>query len=165
MYNFLRYLRNSLVAVLLLSQAACGTLLYPERQGQTSGRLDPTVLILDTIGLFFFIVPGVVAFAVDFGTGTIYLPADPTSKKSTETMLTQSYHQIELSKNFTMETVNAAVATHTDVADALSNENLRIMSIESDQLLTLMGEQNHLLALNKQRLSFVDFANSAGALY
>lgn|GEM_PF-299227 len=54
----------------------CGTLLYPERRGQPAGRLDWRVVLLDGIGLFFFFIPGVIAFAVDFLNGTIYLPAE-----------------------------------------------------------------------------------------
>lgn len=48
--------------------------MFPERQGQTSGKVDPNILLLDGIGLIFFIVPGLVAFVVDFATGAIYLP-------------------------------------------------------------------------------------------
>jgi hypothetical protein len=54
--------------------ASCGTLLYPERRGQPVGRLDVGVVLLDGIGLLLFLVPGVIAFAVDFSTGAIYLP-------------------------------------------------------------------------------------------
>jgi hypothetical protein len=54
--------------------ASCGTLLYPERRGQPAGRLDVGVVALDGIGLLLFLVPGVIAFAVDFATGAIYLP-------------------------------------------------------------------------------------------
>ena len=61
----------------LLVLAGCGTLLHPERQQQPhSGRLDPNILILDGIGLLFFVVPGLVAFGIDFYTGAIYLPDD-----------------------------------------------------------------------------------------
>ncbi len=71
-------MRKSLSAILILfltSQlAACGTILYPERRGQAAGRIDPGVAVLDGVGLLFFIVPGVVAFGVDFATGAIYLP-------------------------------------------------------------------------------------------
>ncbi|MFN3911446.1 hypothetical protein [Hyphomonas sp.] len=56
------------------SLGACGTIMYPERKGQVDGRIDPTVAILDGIGLLLFLVPGVIAFAVDFSNGTIYLP-------------------------------------------------------------------------------------------
>jgi hypothetical protein len=56
--------------------ASCGTLLYPERRGQPVGRLDVGVVALDGVGLLLFLVPGVVAFAVDFATGAIYLPPE-----------------------------------------------------------------------------------------
>ena len=59
---------------LLLPLSGCGTLIFPERQGQASGKLDPNILILDGFGLLFFIVPGLVAFVVDFATGAVYLP-------------------------------------------------------------------------------------------
>ena len=55
--------------------SSCGTIIYPDRVNQEErGNLDPLVIILDGVGLFFFIIPGVVAFAVDFTTGAIYLP-------------------------------------------------------------------------------------------
>ncbi len=43
-------------------------------RGQPAGQLDWTVVALDGIGLLLFFVPGVIAFAVDFSNGTIYLP-------------------------------------------------------------------------------------------
>ncbi|WP_458734801.1 hypothetical protein [Zobellella taiwanensis] len=63
-----------LAGIITTQLAACGTVFYPERKGQISGRIDPVVAIANGIGLLFFIVPGVVAFAVDFSNGTIYLP-------------------------------------------------------------------------------------------
>src|SRR5690554_15030 len=57
-----------------LHLSACGTILYPERKGQVSGQIDAGVAALNGIGLLFFLVPGVIAFAVDFSNGTIYLP-------------------------------------------------------------------------------------------
>jgi hypothetical protein len=57
-----------------LQLIACGTIMYPERKGQKAGRLDPAIVVLDAIGLLFFIIPGVIAFAVDFNNGAIYLP-------------------------------------------------------------------------------------------
>ncbi|MCC7330648.1 MAG: hypothetical protein IT484_10960 [Gammaproteobacteria bacterium] len=62
------------LCILALQSASCGLLIYPERKGQTSGRIDPGVAILDAAGLIVFIVPGLVAFGVDFVTGCIYLP-------------------------------------------------------------------------------------------
>ena len=60
-------------ALFLLAHTACGTLFYPERHGRRSGRVDPAVLLLDGALLFFFVVPGLVAFAIDFYTGGVYM--------------------------------------------------------------------------------------------
>ena len=64
-------------AVFIVELAGCGTILYPERKGQKGGRIDPGIAVLDGLGLLFFIIPGVIAFAVDFTTGAIYLPGGP----------------------------------------------------------------------------------------
>lgn len=68
-------IRSTAAMLVGLQLAACGLILYPEREGQTkSGRIDPTVAILDGVGCLFFLIPGLIAFAVDFHEGTIYLP-------------------------------------------------------------------------------------------
>jgi hypothetical protein len=62
-----------LCLAMLAQTTGCGYVLYPERRGQTGGRIDAGVAVMDGICLFLFIVPGIVAFAVDFSTGAIYL--------------------------------------------------------------------------------------------
>jgi len=63
-----------LTITLFCNLAACGTILYPERNGQHAGSIDPLVAVLDGAGLLFFLIPGVIAFAVDFNNHSIYLP-------------------------------------------------------------------------------------------
>lgn len=72
-------MKKILVFVLAIQLAGCGYFLYPERVGQKTGKIDPTVVILDAAGLLFGVLPGVVAFAVDLTTGAIYLPPGGTS--------------------------------------------------------------------------------------
>lgn len=62
----------------------CGTLMYPERRGQLAGPLDWKVVAFDALGLLLFFIPGVIAFAVDFSTGAIYLPAGGYAKGSSD---------------------------------------------------------------------------------
>ena len=59
-----------------LGVIGCGTILHPERRGQAAGPLDWKIVALDAVGLFFFFIPGVIAFAVDFNNGSIYLPPE-----------------------------------------------------------------------------------------
>lgn len=82
MKNRLHRISAALLAAALFFQiAACGTLLYPERRGQQPGRIDVGVAVLDGVGLLFFVVPGIVAFAVDFATGAIFLPPGQTKSE------------------------------------------------------------------------------------
>lgn len=83
--------RNSFMIGLLSATSAllssCGTIIYPDRVHQKErGSLDPAVVILDGIGLFFFLIPGVVAFAVDLTTGAIFLPADKLPEENERTI-------------------------------------------------------------------------------
>jgi hypothetical protein len=81
--------RKTVGAVLVLAlvfQTGCGTIFYPNRRGQTGGRVDAGIVVLDAIGLLFFILPGVIAFAVDFSDGTIYLPGGHFSSNGLKTI-------------------------------------------------------------------------------
>jgi hypothetical protein len=70
-----QFFRLGVIGGLGLGSAGCGTILYPERRGQPPGPLDWGIVALDALGLLLFFLPGVIAFAVDFNNGTIYLPA------------------------------------------------------------------------------------------
>lgn len=69
-----RVIASVLAATLLSQLAACGTLFYPDRRGQIDGKIDPAVAAMNAIGILFFVIPGLIAFAIDFTTGAIYLP-------------------------------------------------------------------------------------------
>ena len=57
----------------------CGTILKEEQINQPhSGKLDWKIVLLDGIGLIFFIVPGVVSYAVDYSNGTLFLSKNET---------------------------------------------------------------------------------------
>ena len=75
-------LRIFICTVLIAQLMGCGTILYPERKGQKSGKIDSGVAILDGIGVLFFILPGAIAFVVDFYNGTIYLPGTSGDRSS-----------------------------------------------------------------------------------
>jgi hypothetical protein len=71
-----RFAAETLLGACTLASGGCGTIFYPERRGQPAGRLDWKVVAFDALGLLLFFIPGIVAFAVDFSTGAIYLPPD-----------------------------------------------------------------------------------------
>jgi hypothetical protein len=70
-----RALAPILVITVSLQAVSCGTLMHPNRVGQPrTGPIDPTVVVLDGLGVLLFVIPGLAAFVVDFATGAIYMP-------------------------------------------------------------------------------------------
>ncbi len=66
---------GGVLAVSLFTQlTACGTLFYPDRRGQIDGKIDPAIAVANAVGLIFYLLPGLIAFGIDFATGAIYLP-------------------------------------------------------------------------------------------
>ena len=104
----------------------CGTILHPERRGQRAGNLDCGVILLDGLGLLLFFVPGVIAFAVDFGTGAIYLPEGevqaPTVTGNHRNMKTLSLPKDHLSR--------------IEVAKAVSNHTGQLVTLEAGEYRT-----------------------------
>ena len=74
MHKHSRIIGGVLAATLLTQVAACGTLFFPDRRGQIEGRVDPLVAGLNAVGILFYVIPGLIAFGIDFATGAIYLP-------------------------------------------------------------------------------------------
>ena len=120
----------AIVALLFCLQlASCGFVLYPERRGQSHGRIDPAVAVLDGIGLLLFVVPGIVAFAVDFATGTIYLPGSKrasTTPLDKDDMLVFQVDRGELNS----QTIEEIVSDHTGYPVKFDQDNLRAYELE-----------------------------------
>jgi len=124
--NLAKLIKGSLATLvifaLVFQLTACGTLMYPERKGQKTGKIDPNVAILDGLGLLLFIIPGVIAFAVDFTTGTIYLPG--TSSVNGVDCQTIEWATFSVpSESMTRDGVETIIAAHTDIHGALSSPN------------------------------------------
>jgi len=141
------HLARGIAAALLITQiTACGTLLYPERRGQTNGQIDVGVAALDAIGLLFFFVPGVVAFGVDFVTGAIYLPGGGMASLTKDELnsIKNGPDSIEVEKFKTV------MAQRTDIKlpkDTYTDQ-LNVVAMSSTQSLkTAMNMSNQRLAL------------------
>jgi hypothetical protein len=130
--HMIKYLSTFLVAIFLLQVVGCGTIMYPDRRGQTAGRIDPGVAILDGVGLLLFLIPGVIAFGVDFATGAIYLPG-----KSSETSMGPTRSDIVVVEvnpedlNFTMleKTLRDKAGAEIDLAVS----DLRVYQLNSEK--------------------------------
>lgn len=120
-----KFLLVSLVSCSLVVQlTGCGTVLYPERRGQPAGKYDTDVVILNAIGLVFFVVPGVIAFGVDFVTGAIYLPKGGQSRAG------ELFGALEIRRHLvegrTIDDLERAVRDHTGLTVDLASPSTRI---------------------------------------
>ncbi len=119
------------ILALLLNLAACGTILHPDRKGQAPGHIDVGVAILDGIGLLFWIIPGVIAYAVDFSNNTIYLPHGRTSSLDSS----HKYTEIHIDGKMDQAAIERAIRAETGVDVDLSHTRAEVVKLESvDQL-------------------------------
>ena len=115
-----------LLLSLLANLTGCGTLLHPERKGQTGGHIDPAIVVLDGIGLLFFFIPGVIAFAVDFSYGTIYLPGGRRSSIDNNQLESLTQHgQIDL------EMLTSLVQKNAGNGIALNHHDLLVTPLDT----------------------------------
>lgn len=118
----------SLVLWLSIQLSGCGTILQPERKGQRAGKLDPSIVVLNAIGLLFFIVPGVIAFAVDFNNGTIYLPGGRAA------LPTDDINMLQVEGEVTDEKIEKAILAQTGRVVKLNNSNVQAIENMDDTL-------------------------------
>lgn len=119
-----RLAASAALVLAVLFQTSCGTVFYPERRGQPSGKIDPAVAILNGIGLLLFIIPGLIAFAVDFSTGAIYLP--PEEVEDADAAANEPAFYID-PENITPETLAEAIYEHTGVKVDVTEEHVRAL--------------------------------------
>ncbi len=117
-----------LILALAASVAACGTIIHPERQNQrASGNLDVGIVILDGIGLFFFIIPGVIAYAVDFSNHTIYLPSGHRSSLDGQ----HRYAEIRIDGKMDQAAIENALRAETGQALDLGRQDVEVTRLDS----------------------------------
>ncbi len=110
--------------------AGCGTIIYPDRVHQEErGDLDPAVIILDGIGLFIFLIPGVIAFAVDFSTGAIYLPEGKKTDDKEHTIFDDFSMHTPASGKLSKNDIEAVVAKAAGMEINLSASNVQAMEL------------------------------------
>lgn len=125
-----RFLAVLLTLSLSSQLISCGYLIHPERRGQkTMTNLDWPIVGLDAIGLIFFIIPGVIAFAIDFTSGTIYLPANgksfPDSVDAIKKL--EGSKKINLEKSeLTKEKIAQVIKSNTAIEVDLNSPQMQI---------------------------------------
>ena len=118
----------TVVIVFLFQITACGTIMYPERKGQVGGKIDAEVAILDGIGLLFFLIPGVIAFAVDFSNGTIYLPAN--KKSLLENNDSQNLNVLHIDKDkMNLQEIESVISENTGINFDMDDQRIQVVEL------------------------------------
>jgi len=121
-------LRIFVCAIFTMQLVGCGTLMYPERKGQKDGRIDAGVAILDGVGLLLFVIPGIIAFVVDFNNGTIYLPGG-TLRSSLDM---KNIKQVKFDpKHSSMASIERIIENETGREVKLDQENIKVSKLAS----------------------------------
>jgi len=123
-------LKTIVAGLLVLQLSGCGTLLYPERRGTESGKLDADIVLLDAVGLLFFIIPGVIAFAIDLATGTIYLPKGEKSRVGE--LLGSNHTVLSLEGEIDLAAVETAVTKMSGTEIELHPDKTWVMTAPAD---------------------------------
>jgi hypothetical protein len=119
---------NVLICGILIFQlVGCGTIMYPERKGQKDGRIDAGVAVLDGLGLLLFLIPGIIAFAVDFNNGTIYLPGVLGSSFDLDHMRQVRFDP----KHTSASDIEQIIKEETDYTVKLDQPDMRIVKLDS----------------------------------
>ncbi len=118
-------------AAMLPLLSSCGTIIYPDRVNQKKrGDLDFIVVGMDAVGLLFFLVPGIIAFAVDFGTGAIYFPENHKKGTRETTIFDKIDNQVQTNQPVSIRDVEKIVSERTGRKVKLQSRDIRTMRIE-----------------------------------
>jgi hypothetical protein len=121
-----RLLAAAVIAVFGFQTTSCGYILHPERKGQKGGRIDPAVAVLDGLGLLLFLIPGIVAFVIDFHYGTIYLPGGKKAEAEGGEGETAPLKMVKVEGEMTPEKIEAILARETGSEVDLDTAQIRL---------------------------------------
>jgi copper chaperone CopZ len=128
--------------VITIQLTGCGTLMYPERRGQKGGRIDVGVAVLDGVGLLFFLVPGIIAYAIDFSEGTIYLPGGSLSRLDVKNIKQVKFDP----KKVSLAGIEKIIKDETGYGVTFDQADIRITKLKStdemrEQFAKVLSEQ------------------------
>jgi len=134
----------TLLICLLTAFSSCAFFLYPERRGNSAGRVDAPILVADCALLIFFFVPGVIALAVDFASGAIYVAAGQSHSESSGKQWA-SVKEIDcdtamlLDSNFLQRLIKTQTGQSVDLAQAQTWSSAPLTRVEIERTLVTLN--------------------------
>ena len=133
----MRGLAIAAMAVILLFSAGCGTLFFSHRIGKKASKvIDKRVFYGNCFLCLFVVVPGVVAFVLDYDNGTIYyteaelLPDDLVGMKERNELKKITLADLNIE--------NAAAALSKELGKDVTSEMIRVALRENKRAAYLL---------------------------
>lgn len=104
---FLRAVALTTLIGLGSSQIGCGYILYPERRGNSGGRIDGGTLVMDCLWLLAGIIPGVIFLIVDFTTGAMYVGGSGSIRISDAGLIDVPLTDAAMAKSVTVRVIDS----------------------------------------------------------
>ena len=118
-----------LLAALLLGASGCGTLFYSHRIGRRMSKtIDNRVFYTDCALCLFGIIPGVVAFILDYDNGTIYY--------TQAELIPDNFNEGSLSPD-KMKKIDGGSMTEEEIARLLSRATGRQIDLSQARIVTV----------------------------
>lgn len=136
----IRAISTVLLPAMVMPMASCGTLLYPERRHSNlqvdpgGRRIDPAVAVLDAAGLIFFVIPGIIAFAVDFGTGAIYYPKGEVRSNATTQEKKKSVAILPIPDGIDTATLERIISAESGISISFDDKRMQAFKINKSVL-------------------------------
>jgi hypothetical protein len=119
--------------VFLVHLTSCGTIMYPERRGmpRNAAQIDVKVVVMDGALLLLFVLPGLIAYAVDFSTGCIYLPPGRIMKNFGDLAPSDMRVIRAAPEQLNIETLPGIIEQYTGVSIAPYSDDVQIFRPDS----------------------------------
>ena len=135
--NLSKTIKHFIIILLSVQLVSCGTILYPERRNQKVGRIDVGVALLDGFWLLAGIIPGIIAFAVDFSSGAIYLPAKSVHGPDYDHIRTVRFDP----KNTTQQDIEKMIRQETGNNFSFADKRLTLSRLKNNDEIPTFFEQ------------------------
>ncbi len=123
--------RGGSLGLLVCGTSGCGTFLHADRRGQVhANQIDWKIVALNSLGLMLFFVPGVIAFAVDFYTGAIYLPLEESTPRYGAAKPADQFQQVSLPPDqLRLPMIEQVVSEHVGRPVKLDDDQVRVSQL------------------------------------
>jgi hypothetical protein len=159
-----KFVSCMICALLIFHLTSCGTILYPERRGQDKhqavNKIDMAVFAMDTGLCLLGLLPGIIAFAIDFSSGCIYLPERQVSIKDMDQIDMTNWRVVKVDPDtLNQATIERIIQEQTGKSIQLNSPDL-LLAKPDNRDINIIQELENLQTKNTNHLEGFWFTGS-----